>query len=84
MRTFTFYFKNIKKIFLIDLLIWLSQVLVSALRIFSLRGSRQIPSCSGWDLVPRRGIEPRPPALGARNLSQQGGLYFSYFSVSFE
>ena len=81
MRTFTFYIKNI---FLIHLLIWLSQVLVSALRIFNLRGSRQIPSCSGWDLVPRREIEPRPPALGARNLSQQGSLYFFYFSVSFE
>ena len=26
-------------------------------------------SCGLWDLVPRPGIEPRPPALGARSLT---------------
>ena len=29
----------------------------------------KIFSCSMWDLVPWPGIEPRPPALGARSLS---------------
>ena len=39
---------------------WLYQVLVLAFGIFS---------CSMWNLVPWPGIEPRPPALGARNLT---------------
>lgn len=29
-------------------------------------------NCSTRDLVPRPGIEPRPPALGAQSLSYQG------------
>ena len=29
----------------------------------------RIFSCGMWDLVPRPGIEPRPPALGAQSLS---------------
>ena len=28
-------------------------------------------SCSRWDLVPRSGVEPGPPALGARSLSHR-------------
>ena len=40
------------------LFICLCQVLVAAYRIFS---------CGIWDLVPRLGIEPKPPALGARS-----------------
>ena len=27
-------------------------------------------SCSMWDLVPLRGMEPGPPALGAQSLSR--------------
>ena len=46
--------------FLLILFIWLCPFLVEACKIFS---------CSMWDLVPRPGIEPRPPALGARSLS---------------
>ena len=42
------------------LFIWLHPFLVEVCRIFS---------CSMWDLVPRSGIEPRPPALGAWSLS---------------
>ena len=37
-------------------------LLVTACRIFS---------CRMWDLVPWPGIKPRPPALGAGNLSHQ-------------
>ena len=29
----------------------------------------QILSCSMWDLVPRPGMEPRPPALGEQRVS---------------
>ena len=30
---------------------------------------RGIVSCSVWDLVPRLGMEPGPPAMGAQSLS---------------
>ena len=40
--------------------IWLHQIFVVALRIFS---------CGIWDLVPRPVIEPEPPTLGACSLS---------------
>ena len=40
--------------------IWLCRVFIVACRTFS-NGM--------WDLVPRPGIEPRPPVLGARGLS---------------
>ena len=33
--------------------------------------ARGIFNCSLWDLVPWSGIKPRPPALGARCLSQR-------------
>ena len=37
-------------------------------------------SCSTWDLVPRPGIKPQPPALGAWNLSHWTTReYLSYF-----
>ena len=42
-------------------------LLVVACGIFSC-GTR-ILSCGMWDLVPRPGIEPGPPALGAQSLS---------------
>ena len=58
----------------IYLFIWLSWVLVvvcgifvATCRIFSC-GMRAL-SCSMRDLVPWPGIEPRPPALGARSLN---------------
>ena len=47
--------------------IWLHQVSVAALGIFSC--SLQTLSCSIWDLVPCPGIKPQPPALGAWSLS---------------
>ena len=40
--------------------IWLSQILVAAVGIFSY---------GMWDLVPQPGIEPGPPALGTQSLS---------------
>ena len=43
--------------------IWLHQIFVVALRVFS---------CGIWDLVPRPVIEPQPPALGARSLGPPG------------
>ena len=39
------------------------------LAVSSLSCDMLIFSCGMWDLVPPRGMEPRPPALGARNLS---------------
>ena len=64
--------------FLIIFLIWLSQVLVAARRIFDLccgvqsfQCSIQTLSCSMWDLVPQPRIEPGPLALGVQSLSQQ-------------
>ena len=58
------------------LFIWLCQVVVAALEIFSLQSSiwdlsvasMQTLSCDMWDLVSWPGIEPRSPALGAQNL----------------
>ena len=57
-------------------LIWMSRVLVAAHRIFhlccdvqSFHCSIRTLSCSMWDLVPRPGIEPRPPESGALSLS---------------
>ena len=47
---------------LIFIFIWLCWVLVATLGVSDLH-------CSMWDLVPRLGIEPGPPALGARSLS---------------
>ena len=56
-------FKNIY----VFIFIWLCQVLFVACRIFSC--GMQTLGCHIWDLVPWAGIEPRPPALGARSLS---------------
>ena len=47
------------------LFIWLCWVLVVAHKIFDLC----CDTWSKWDLVPRPGIKPRPPALGACTLS---------------
>ena len=44
------------------LFMWLHQVLVVACRISSCR--LWTLSCNKWDLVPRPGIKPGPPALG--------------------
>ena len=55
-------FKNIY----VFIFIWLYQVLFVACRIFSC--GMQTLGCHIWDLVPWAGIEPRPPALGARSL----------------
>ena len=49
-----------KKKFIILLFIWLCRVLAEECGIFS---------CGMWDLVPRQGIEPRSPVLGARIFS---------------
>ena len=46
---------------------WLCQVLVATCRIFSC--GLWTPICSMWDLVLWPGMEPGPPALGARSLS---------------
>ena len=48
------FFKKYLFIYLFVYLFWLHRVLVAA--------------CM-WDLVPRPGIEPRPPALGAQSLT---------------
>ena len=53
------FFLNLFIIYFIYLF-WLHRVLVVARRIFS---------CGMWDLVPRPGIEPAAPALGARSLT---------------
>ena len=53
--------------FHIYLLIWLCQVLVIAHQIFDL--FCRIFSCSMWDVVPRKGIEPRSPAFGVWSLN---------------
>ena len=50
-----------------DLPCGMQDLLVAACGIFSC--SRRTLSCSMWDLVPRPGIKPGPPALGARSLS---------------
>ena len=52
-----------------------------ARKTFSLYRGMRIFSCSVWDLVPQPGIEPRPPALGAQNLSHS--LVLIFFSLSF-
>ena len=54
-------------IFWIFIFIWLLQVFVIAHGIFSC--CMQTLSCGTWDLDPRPGIKPRPPALGALSLS---------------
>ena len=55
-----------------------SSIFVVTCGIFSC--SKRTLSCSVWDLVPRSGIEPRPPALGAcRHISS----YFPYFLLSY-
>ena len=53
-------FKKIYIFICFYLFIWLHWVLAVAHRIFS---------WGTWDLVPRAGIEPGPPALGERSLS---------------
>ena len=58
-------FFSVLKIFYIILkflFIWLHRVLIVTHGIFGLH-------CSMWDLVPWPGMEPKPPALGARSLS---------------
>ena len=55
------------KYLLVNLFIWLCQVLIVASRIFSSR--TWTLSCGMQDLVPRPGIELRPRALGAHKLS---------------
>ena len=55
-----------------------SSVFVVACGVFSC--SKRALSCNMWDLVPRSGMEPRPPALGAcRHIS-----YFPYFFLSYD
>ena len=49
----------LKKFFNLFKFIWLSQILVAAVGIFSF---------GMWDLVPQPGIEPGPPALGTQSL----------------
>ena len=56
--------------------IWLCRVLVAACRIFIVVWdcfffslACKIFSCSLWDIVPRTGMEPGPPGLGAWSLS---------------
>ena len=63
-------FKNIY-IYIIYLF-WLCRVLVEACKIFPVACfscGMQTLSCSMQDLVPRPGIEPGPPALGAQSLT---------------
>ena len=64
------------------LFIWLRKVLVAACRIFSC--SMWTLSCGMWDLVPKPGIQPRPPALGVgkQPLDCQGSptqICFEYY-----
>ena len=49
-------------------LFWLCWILVVARRISVVAWERLVAACM-WDLVPRPGIEPRPPALGAQSLT---------------
>ena len=49
------------------LFIWLHQVFIAGRGIFSY--NMQTRSCGLWHLVPRPGIEPRSPALGAWSLT---------------
>ena len=49
-------------------LFWLHQVLVAARGIFIAAHRLLVAACM-WDLVPRPGMEPRPPALGAQSLT---------------
>ena len=57
-HVFASYSPSVQSEILKYLFIWLHQVLVVACRIFRL-------SFSMWNLVPRPGIKPKPPALGA-------------------
>ena len=62
------------------LFIWLCQVLVAAYGIFS---------CSMWNLVPRPGVKPRPPAMGTWNLSywitrDPQVIFFFFFTLLFQ
>ena len=63
-QSILFYF-----ILIFYLFIWLHQVLVSALGIFS--WIIQALSCCMWDLVLWLGIEPGPPALGVQSFSHR-------------
>ena len=47
---------------------WRTFVVASGIFFVFTCGKRTL-SCGMWDLVPWPGIEPRPPALGARSLS---------------
>ena len=64
----------------------LGAVLAAAPEIFSLFFSMQTLSCGMWDLVPRPGIKPRPPALIARSPSpleqQESPFFFSFLHIS--
>ena len=62
-----FFFFNDAFSILEKIFIWLCQVLVATYRVFV--AACRLFSCSTWDLVPRAGIEPRPPALGAWSLN---------------
>ena len=66
-------FSLFKYLFLLTLFFFffflLGRVLVAAHGIFDLRCSMQTLSCGMWDLVPRPGIKPGPPALGMWSLS---------------
>ena len=64
----------------INFFIWLHRVLVAAHGIFSC--GLQTLSCSTWDLVPRSGVEPSPPALGAWCLSHWTTREISYLEFS--
>ena len=57
------FFKNIY------LFIWLYRILIGACRIFDFHCGMLTLSCGMWNLVFWPGIEPGPPALGARSLS---------------
>ena len=51
------------------LFIWLCEVLVAARRIFNIHYSMGTLGCGMWNLAPRPGIKPGPPALEAQSLS---------------
>ena len=51
------------------LFIWLCCVLPVEHRIFDLHCVMRTLTCGLWDLVPRAGIEPQPPASGVQSLN---------------
>ena len=52
-------------------LVCLHRVLVGALRALIFIAAPWIFSCGMWDLVPRPGTKPKPPALGVQSLSHR-------------